>query len=51
MDAAIVCKHCGRDLVPDAAGAATAATATETKNKASQNQRVGLGCLIVFLAL
>jgi hypothetical protein len=51
QDAAIVCKHCGRDLnvVPPAAAAPLLAVAPPSSRK--QNYKVGLILLVVSLAL
>ena len=50
QEAAVVCKHCRRDLTPNST-TPVAAAVTEPAKKAPANQRAGLGCAIVFLAL
>jgi hypothetical protein len=52
QDAAIVCKHCGRDLAATATPTPTApASASSSDGKAAPKQRVGMGCAVVLLLM
>ncbi len=49
QEAAIVCKHCGRDL--PAGGNPTVAPAAPEPQKAAPNQKAGVGCIVAILLL
>lgn len=51
QDAAIICKHCGRDLQPDAAKGAAAPTPAPAPTPPNPTKKVGWGLVVVGLLI
>jgi hypothetical protein len=51
QDAAIVCKHCGRDLTTSAASRAAPSANGTVVPKAAPNQKIGMGCAIALMLM